>query len=67
MQKKSMKISNIKQWKTTLIGCIILGASVVSVFFDKTWTDAAIGICIATLFLFAPDKVIDNAIKFLSK
>jgi hypothetical protein len=62
-----MKISNIKQWKTTLIGCGILVASVISVFFDKSWADAGIGICIATLFLFAPDRIIDNAIKFLSK
>lgn len=62
-----MKVSNIKDWKTTLIGCGIIIASVVSVFYDKTWSDAAIGICIGTLFLFAPDKVIDNVTKFFNK
>ena len=62
-----MKISNIKQWKTTLIGSIILGASVISVFFNKSWADAGIGICIGTLFLFAPDTIIDNATKYLGK
>jgi len=62
-----MKLSNIKQWKTTLIGSVILIASVVSVFFDKTWVDASVGISISILFLFAPDKIIDNAIKIISK
>jgi hypothetical protein len=67
MQKKNMKISNIKQWKTTLIGSVILIASIISVFYDKTWTDATIGISIGTLFLLAPDKLIDSVIDYLKK
>ena len=62
-----MKLSNIKQWKTSLIGCIILGAAIISVFYDKTWVDAMIGISAGVLFLFSPDKVIDNMIKFFNK
>lgn len=62
-----MKMSNIKEWKTTLIGSVILIASILSVFFDKTWIDASIGICIGTIFIFSPDKIIDNVIKFLGK
>jgi Co/Zn/Cd efflux system component len=62
-----MKVSNIKQWKTSLIGIVIMIVAITSVFFGKTWVDASIGISIGTLFLFAPDKIIDNAIKYINK
>lgn len=63
-----MKISNIKQWKTTTIGVIILIASIVSVFVaGLNWGDAVIGIGVATLFLFAPDTIIDTLTKFINK
>jgi len=63
-----MKISNIKQWKTTTIGIVIMIASIVSVFVaGLNWSDATIGVCVATLFLFAPDTIIDSLNKFLNK
>lgn len=63
-----MKISNIKQWKTTLIGVVILIASITSVFVaDLSWVDATIGIGVGTLFLFAPDTIIDTLTKFIHK
>jgi len=68
MQKKNMKLSNIKQWKTTAIGIGILIASITSVFVaDLNWGDATIGIGVATLFLFAPDTIIDALTKFINK
>jgi hypothetical protein len=62
-----MKISNIKQWKTTLIGSVILIAAITSVFVGSSWSESAIGICIGTIFLFAPDKIINIVTKFFTK
>ena len=63
-----MKVSNLKEWKTTTIGIIILIASILSIFFaGLNWTEAGIGIAIGTLFLFAPDTIIETLTKFINK
>ncbi len=63
-----MKLSNIKEWKTTLIGTIILIASITSVFVANiNWTESTIGIGVGSLFLFAPDSVIKVLKKFIDK
>jgi hypothetical protein len=63
-----MKVRNLKAWKTTTIGIIILIASILSIFFaGLNWTEAGIGIGIGTLFLFAPDTIIDTLTKFINK
>lgn len=63
-----MKLSNIKAWKTTAIGIVILIASISSIFIaGLNWMDATIGIGVATLFLFSPDTIIDALTKFINK
>lgn len=65
-----MKENVIQSWKTTLIGNVIIVASVVSVFVSElnmTWKDAAIGIFIGGLFWLMPDKLLGLAGKRLNE
>lgn len=63
-----MKVSNIKQWKTSVIGIVLIIAAITSVFVaDLNWMDATIGIGVGTLFLFSPDTIIDALTKFIHK
>jgi len=66
-----MKNNVIQSWKTTLIGMVIIIASVVSVFFPElniTWyPDALAGIGIGILLWFSPDKLLGIADKRLGK
>jgi hypothetical protein len=52
-----------KGWKTTTIGLLIIAAAATSVFFDKSWLDASIGIGIGLGLVFSPDIIIDNVLK----
>lgn len=65
-----MKDNVLKSWKTTLIGNLIILASVVSVFvpeLNTTWKDAAIGIFVGGLFWLMPDKLLGLAGKRLNE
>ena len=61
-----MKINNIKQWKTTAIGFILIGASIASVFVKNvSWSDAAFGIGIGLVLIFSPDTILNRFEKFV--
>lgn len=56
-------INNVtKGWKTTVVGLVILGAAVASVFLTSSvnWFDASIGIGIGLALVFAPDTIISR-------
>lgn len=61
-----MKVANIKQWKTTTIGLLIIIASIVSVFLKSvTWADASFGIGIGVVLMFSPDAILSKFDKFV--
>lgn len=61
-----MKIKNFAQWKTTILGLIILIASIASVFIREiSWSDAVIGISIGLVLIFSPDTIIDKLNNFI--
>jgi hypothetical protein len=61
-----MKIKNYKEWKTTLLGMIIIVASITSVFIKEIqWSDASFGIAIGLVLIFSPDTIITNLKRFM--
>lgn len=61
-----MKVANIKQWKTTALGLVIIIASIVSVFLKSvTWADASFGIGIGVVLMFSPDAILSKFDKFV--
>jgi len=61
-----MKIQNIKQWKTTALGLILIIASIVSVFVKGIqWSDASFGIGIGIVLIFSPDSILTRFEKFV--
>lgn len=61
-----MKVSNIKQWKTTALGLVLIIASIVSVFLKSvTWADASFGIGIGVVLIFSPDAILSKFDKFV--
>lgn len=61
-----MKVANIKQWKTTALGLVIIIASIVSVFLKSvTWADASFGIGIGVVLIFSPDAILSKFDKFV--
>lgn len=62
-----MKIKNIKQIKSTVIGLLSIAGAFVYLFgFSGENTTMFFGLLVfGTLMLFAPDKFIDNALRFL--
>lgn len=61
-----MKIKNYKEWKTTLLGMIIIIASITSVFIKEIqWSDASFGIAIGLVLIFSPDTIITNLKRFM--
>lgn len=57
-----MKNNLIKGWKTTLVGTVIITASIISIFKNPsmTWTDASIALTIGVALLFSPDTMINK-------
>ena len=54
-------IKNIKQWKTTTIGLVIIAAAIVSVFIKEIqWSDAMIGIAAGLTLVFSPDNIVEK-------
>ena len=61
-----MKIQNVKQWKTTALGLILIIASVASVFVKGlSWSDASFGIGIGLVLIFSPDLILSRFEKFV--
>lgn len=61
-----MKINYITHWQTTIIGIVIILASLGSVFFaQSTWTDASIGLGIGILLIFSPDTIFKKLSTFI--
>lgn len=54
-------INNVKQWKTTTLGAVIILASVASVFFKEVqWADAVYGIGLGLVLVFSPDTILSK-------
>jgi hypothetical protein len=68
-KKKSLTSNVSKGIVTTVIGVVILTASVVSIFMANgiTWTDASIGIGIGLALMFAPDTIISTVTELFKK
>ena len=48
-----------KGWKTSIIGLVIIGGAIASVFMGKAdWTSASVAIATGIGLLFAPDTII---------
>jgi hypothetical protein len=61
-----MKIKNLKEWKTTTLGIILILASIVSVFVKGIqWSDASFGIGIGLVLIFSPDTILSRFEKFV--
>lgn len=57
-------MKNIKAWKTTLLGLILIGGGFASVYFEKAdWTGAVIVIGLGIGLIFSPDSLIDKLTK----
>lgn len=58
-------IQNVTQgWRTSLIGLVMIGSGIATVFMGKaTWTEAIIAITMGVGFLFSPDSIIKKATK----
>jgi hypothetical protein len=54
-------VKNVKQWKTTALGIILIVASIASVFIKSvTWSDAVFGIGIGLVLMFSPDSILSK-------
>jgi membrane associated rhomboid family serine protease len=54
-------IKNIKQWKTSALGIILIVASIASVFIKSvSWSDAVFGIGTGLVLIFSPDSILSK-------
>jgi hypothetical protein len=62
-----MKVTNnVKQWKTTALGLVIIIASIASVFVKEIqWSDAVFGIGAGLVLVFSPDTILTKFDKFV--
>jgi hypothetical protein len=61
-----MKLKNLKAWKTTALGIILILASILSVFVKSvSWSDASFGIGIGLVLIFSPDSILSRFEKFV--
>jgi hypothetical protein len=61
-----MKLKNLKAWKTTALGFILILASILSVFVKSvSWSDASFGIGIGLVLIFSPDTILTRFEKFV--
>lgn len=62
-----MKVTNnIKQWKTTTLGLVLIIASIASVFVKSvSWSDAVFGIGAGLVLIFSPDTILTKFDKFV--
>lgn len=62
-----MKVTNnVKQWKTTALGLVLILASIASVFAKGVqWSDAVFGIGAGLVLIFSPDTILTKFDKFV--
>jgi membrane associated rhomboid family serine protease len=62
-----MKVTNnVKQWKTTTLGLVLILASIASVFAKGVqWSDAVFGIGAGLVLIFSPDTILTKFDKFV--
>ena len=61
-----MRFKNLKAWKTTALGIILILASILSVFVKSvSWSDASFGIGIGLVLIFSPDTILSRFEKFV--
>ena len=59
-------LNNVKQWKTTTLGLVLVIASVASVFVKSvSWSDAVFGIGAGLVLIFSPDTILTKFDKFV--
>lgn len=59
-------VNNVKQWKTTALGIILILASIASVFAKGVqWSDAVFGIGAGLVLIFSPDTILTKFDKFV--
>lgn len=59
-------VNNIKQWKTTALGLVLVLASIASVFVKGVaWADASFGIGTGLVLIFSPDTILSKFDKFI--
>jgi len=57
-------MKNLKAWKTTSIGLVLIIGAIATVFLGKAdWTGAIVGVSTGVGLLFTPDTMIDKMIK----
>jgi hypothetical protein len=57
-------MKNLKAWKTTTLGLILIIGAIGTVYLGKAdWTGAIVGISTGVGLLFAPDTMIDKMTK----
>jgi hypothetical protein len=57
-------MKNIKAWKTTLVGLVLIIGGFASVYFEKAdWSGAIIVIGLGIGLIFSPDSLIDKLTK----
>lgn len=62
--QKEVKSRITESWRTTLVGVVLITASVVSVFNSgATWADSAVPLTLGLGFLFSKDQWINKTIK----
>lgn len=62
--QKEVKSRIAESWRTSIVGLVLITASVVSVFSSgTTWADSAVPLTLGLGFLFSKDKWIDKSIK----
>ena len=49
---------NVKDWKTTTLGVLIIIAAVATTFFRTEWKDSIYGIAVGVMLIFSPDTII---------
>lgn len=59
----------IKGWKSTVIGLLIIGTSIFSIFRVNsiTWTDILVPLSMGITLLFSPDTLINKISSYITK
>jgi hypothetical protein len=61
-------LKNVKAWKTTTIGLILIAAAIASIFMKVgTWVEVTIPVCVGIVLLFSPDNILQVIKKIIDK
>ena len=70
MKKRKKLLRNITSWKTTILGTVIVTATLVTKFKypDSVtwWPEAFVGICLGVVLWLSPDTLVDLIKRFVS-